>query len=328
MENCTNSTNCSEPFISDDLAGPVFGAFLCVMNVLLLFTMGLLSFTIAALCLSHTVCRILRILLINLLAAGFFKALFQLVFAFTALILNFSSIPSPPLQLCRFILWGFCVGSIARMYSLVGFSFIVLLIVQYSKREIKTVYIALLLASIWIISLLLNVQILIPPIYAVQYYDDVACFPRVLDADIIKPARYTFTGIWVALGGITPLVVSIMIPIMIINYVKRNTFTKDGSSYNKGMAKFSLFLVAGNLVNIVGQAVVAFSVYISEPSGVYLTYLVGLVSLIPTPIMILIFMKPARSKIKKLFCCGQQEISHLPVCSCMVKLCHDRKRCI
>ena len=30
-----------------------------------------------------------------------------------------------------------------------------------------------------------------------------------------------------------------------------------GSSYNKGIAKFALFLVAGNLINLVGQAVVA-----------------------------------------------------------------------
>ena len=96
--------------------------------------------------------------------------------------------------------------------------------------------------------------ILVPPIFAVQYYDNVACFPkhvRMLTSSI--EVRYVFTAIWVIFGGLTPLTISIVIPIVVLCYVKRNTIA-EGSSYNKGMAKFTLFLVAGNLMNLVGQA--------------------------------------------------------------------------
>ena len=119
-----------------------------------------------------------------------------------------------------------------------------------------------------------------------------ACFPRTLDANIIVQIRYVFIAIWVIFGGLTPLTISIVVPIVVLYYVRHNTIVAE-STYNKGIAKFTLFLVAGNLINLVGQAVVAFIVYVSEPSGVYLSYSAGLISLIPTPIMILIFVKPS-----------------------------------
>ena len=88
-----------------------------------------------------------------------------------------------------------------------------------------------------------------------------ACFPRTLDTDIIKDACYVFTATWVIFGGLTPLTISIVVPIVVLCYVRCSTIT-EGSSYNKGIAKFTLFLVAGNLMNIIGQAVVALIVYV------------------------------------------------------------------
>ena len=119
-----------------------------------------------------------------------------------------------------------------------------------------------------------------------------ACFPRTLDANIIVQIRYVFIAIWVIFGGLTPLTISIVVPIVVLYYVRHNTIVAE-SIYNKGIAKFTLFLIAGNLINLVGQAVVAFIVYVPEPSGVYLSYSAGLISLISTPIMILIFVKPS-----------------------------------
>jgi hypothetical protein len=303
MENCTNSTNCSEPVISHDLAGPVFGAFLCVMIVLLILTTISFPFTIAALCLSHTVCKILRIFLINLLAAGLFTALFQLVFGFTALILNFSSVSSPPLQLCRFISWGFGVGSVARMYSLMAFAVSVLLVVRFKRKDIVTVYIVTAILFIWTIPVLLNTHVLIPQVFAVHYYSGVVCFPQTKNAAIIFKARYTFTALWVMGGGVAPFTVSIIVPISVLCYVKHHTLTGEHSSFSKGIARFSLFLVVGNVFNIVGQMVVTLTAYIPGPPGVYVSYLAGAFSLFPTSAMILIFLKPVRMTLKDIVCC-------------------------
>ena len=294
MENCTN---CS---VNDpNLAGPGFGAFL-VLILLVVITAIVLDVTIiTALCVAHSVSKLMRIFLINLLVAGVIVALIGIGFILPGLVLNFTSLPPPDLGFCRFLVCGYSVGAISRLYSLAGFSIVVLLIVRYNKKEMKTFYIVLLLAPIWFVSVLLSTRILIPPIYAVQYYDGVACFPS--NAIIIEGVRYAFTAIWVIFGGLTPLTISIVVPIVVLCYVRRNTITEE-SSYNKGIAKFALFLVAGNLINLVGQAVVALIVYVSEPPGVYLSYSAGMLSLIPTPVMILIFLKPVRAQVTKVIC--------------------------
>ena len=297
MENCTN---CS---VNDpDLAGPGFGAFLIIM-LLVAITVIVLNVTIiTALCVAHSVAHLVRIFLINLLVAGMTVALIYILFIPSALVLNFTSLPPPDLGFCRFLAWGYSAGAAARLYCLAGFSIVVMLIVRYNKKELKTIYIVIFLILIWSVPILLNTEILVPPIYAVQYFDNVACFPKMLDADIIQEVRYVFTAIWVIFGGLIPLTISIVVPIVVLCYVRRNTIT-EGSSYNKGIVRFILFLVAGNLVNIIGQAVVILIVYVSEPSGLYLSYSAGLISLIPTPIMILIFLKPVRAQVTKVICC-------------------------
>ena len=296
MENCSNCS-ANDP----NLAGPGFGAFLILVLLVVIIAIVLNVTIITALCVAHSVSKLMRIFLINLLVAGVIVALIGIGFILFGLVLNFTSLPPPDLGFCRFLVWGYSAGSIARLYCLAGFAIVVLLIVRYNKKEMKTLHIVIFLVLIWCVSILLNNEILIPPIYAVQYFDNVACFPRTLDADIIIEARYVFTATWVIFGGLTPLTICIVVPIVVLCYVRRNTIA-EGSSYNKGIARFTLFLVAGNLMNIIGQAVVALIVYVSEPPGVYLSYLAGLISLIPTPIMILIFMKPVRAQVTKVIC--------------------------
>ena len=298
MENCTN---CSVN--GPNLAGPGFGAFL-IIGLFLAITAIVLNITIiTALCAAHSVAKLIRIFLINLLVAGVLTGLIQIALGLFGLILNFTSLPPPDLGFCTFLVWGYGMGVTARLYCLAGFSIVVLLIVRYNKKEMKPLYIVLFLALIWCVSILLNTHVLVPPLYPVQYYDGVACFPSPLDADISREVRFVFTATWVIFGGFAPLTISIVVPIVVLCHVRRNTLA--GSSYRKGMAKFALFLVAGNLINLVGQAVVALLVYVSEPPGVYLSYLAGLISLIPAPIMISIFLKPVRAEVPRVICCAR-----------------------
>ena len=292
MENCTN---CS---VNDpNKGGPGFGAVL-ILALLLFITAIVLNVTIiSALCVAYSVNKLMRIFLINLLVAGVLLALIGIGFILSGLVLNFTSLLQPKLGFCRFLLWGYGVGSISRLYCLAGFSIVVLLIVHYNKKELKTLHIVLFLALIWCVSILLNTHILVPPIYAVQYYDDVVCFP--LDADIIKEVRYVFLAIFVILGILIPLIISIVVPIVVLCYVRRNAIA-EGSSFNKGIAKFTLFLVAGNLINIVSHLLISYVVLFLHAS---LPYLVGAISLIPTPIMILIFVKPLRAQVTKVIRC-------------------------
>ena len=292
MENCTNSS-VNDP----DLAGPGFGAVL-IFALLLVITAIVLNVTIiSALWVAYSVNKLMRIFLINLLVAGVIVALIGIGLVLSGLVLNFTSLPPPDLGFCRFLLWGYGVGSVARLYSLAGFSIVVLLIIRYNKKEMKTLYIVLFLALIWCVSILLNTHVLVPPISAFRYYDDVACLSMTSDANIIKKVRYVFLAILVIFGGLTPLTISIVVPIVILCYVRHNTIA-EGSSYNKGIAKFALFLVAGNLIDILTHLSTSFVLL-----HAFVSYLIAAISLIPTPIMILIFLKPVRARMTKVICC-------------------------
>ena len=292
MENCTN---CSVN--GPNLAGPGFGAFLILVLLVAVTVILLNLIVITALCVAHSVTKLVRIFLINLLVAGALLALISIGFILSGLVLNFTSLPPPDLGFCRFLVWGYSVGSIARLYSLAGFSIVVLLIVRYNKKEMKTLHIVIFLAFIWCVTILLNTYVLVPSLYAVQYYDGVSCFPRTLDSDL-KEVGYVFSAILVIFGGLIPLTISIVVPIVVLCYVRRNTIA-EVFSYKRGIAKFALIVVAGNFINFIGQAVVALLVYISEPSGVYLSYSAGMISAIPTPIITLSILKPVCAKMTK-----------------------------
>ena len=292
MENCTN---CSVD--NPNLPAPGFSAFVIILLLLVVAAIVLDVTTITALCVAHSVIKLMRIFLINLLVPSVILSLIGGLYALYGLTLNFTSLP-PDLKFCRFLVWAYSVGAVARLYSLAGFSIVVLLIVRYNKKEMKVLYIVLFLALIWCVSNLLNVHYLVTPIFPVMYYNGVACLPA--DPGIIM--TYVSYTILVIFGGLTPLTISIVVPIVVLCYVRHNTMT-GGSSYNKGMAKFALFLVAGNFINFVGQAVAVLIVYDPQPSRLYLSYLIVAISLIPTPIMTLIFVEPVRTQVTKVICC-------------------------
>ena len=299
MENLTNSET---PVSDPGLSGPGFGSFMIVLIILLALTFVLNILTISALCYIKSVAKLVRVFLINLLVAGLVTALFEACIGLMTITLNFTSAPPPPLDFCRFVTWGFAVGSIARLYSLTAFSVIVLLIVKCRLKTMKNSRILVSLIVPWSVPLLLDIHILIPQIFGVKFYDNVACYPNNLDVNVIKEARYTFTAIWIVFGGLIPLTISIVVPIVVLCYVRRNTMT-EGSSYNKGIARFALFLVVGNFINIVGQGVVTLVAYSSKIPAIYLTYAFAVTSLVPTSIFIILFLKPVRSRLAAIVRC-------------------------
>ena len=309
MDNCTltGGKNCSatqdEPGSPDlQLGGDVFLAYSVIIAVMMTAVSVAYVLTITALCYVRSMPKTLQIFLINLLSAGLATAVIGTTYPLSTLTINWVGIQEPSLPLCRFMVWGYSGGAISRLFSVAAFSVAVFLVVRYSVKALKWVPVVLTLVLLWSGAILLNTHILVPPIYAVQYVDGLACFPRTVDANIIKPARYTFTAIWILLGGVTPVVISIVVPILVLCYIRRNRVTQS-NNYNKRIAKFALFLVSGNLINLFGQAVVAALVYSSDAPAVYLSYGIAMLSLLPAPILVVIFLKPVQEKMRgALFC--------------------------
>ena len=265
----------------------------------------LIGFNIFALLMATSVPRPVRFFLVNLLLAGLLVAAVEVFVGITSAVLVpvGAHHPAPP-YLCRVYLWLFASGVTARLWNLAAFALSVLAIVRFSKKTITPGLTAIIISTLWLVPLTMTLYVLLPYVYEVQFVHGVACFPD-NNRTIIIQARHTFLSIWIIFGGLTPVTVSIVVPIYCLCYIRKNIVT-EGTQYRKGMAKFSLFLMVGGAINILGQVLPGLLTYYSTATGVYLSYGSAAVSLLPTPIIILAYLKPVRDRLQALFTCGRK----------------------
>ena len=287
------------------LNSPGFMAYSILLAVITLVAGLMIGFTILALLKATSIPGPVRLFLINLLLAGLLVAVALMFMVVTsAVLINVSSNHPRPRYLCRVYLWAFGTGVVARLWSLAAFSLSIYAIVRFSKKTISVWSAAVILIILWLVPMAISLYILLPYMYEAQFLHGVACFPDNNSTAIIVPARYTFFTTGTIFGGIAPLTISIIVPIVCLCYLRKNTVTED-THYRKAMAKFSLFLVAGGSINIAGQMIPAVLALYSAAPGVYLSYGSIAVSLLPTPIIIMAFLKPVREQAKKIITCGQ-----------------------
>ena len=289
------------------LDSPGFMAYSILMTVIILVAGVMMGITVVALAMAQSIPRPLRLFLINLLLAGLFMALgvVFIVGTSTVLVVVGSEQPRPPRYLCRVYLWIFGVGAVARPWNLAAFSLSVLAIVRFEKKTITLCYAAVIITILWIVPIAINTFVLFPYAFEAQFVQGVACFADDSNTVYIQ-ARHTFTAIWVTAGGLIPMTVSIAVPIICLCYITKNTITEE-TQYRKGMAKFSLFLVLGGVINMAGQLIPGIVAYYAETPGVYVASGFGPVSLLPTPVIIIAYLKPVQEQVKKmtLFTCGK-----------------------
>ena len=286
------------------LNSPGFMAYSLLLAVVTIVASLVIGFTILALLMATSIPRPVRIFLINLLFAGLVVAVAMMFMVGSATVLINSSSNDPrPRYLCRVYLWAFGSGVVARLWNLAAFSLSILAIVRFGKKTISMWCAAVVILVLWLAPMVITLYTILPYIYEAQFVHGVACFPD-NNRTIIVQARYTFLATWTIFGGLTPLTVSIIVPIVCLCYVARHIVT-EGAQYRKGMAKFSLFLVVGGGINFAGQVIPGLVALNAAAPGVYLSYGCAVISLLPTPIIIMVFLKPVREEAKKILTCGQ-----------------------
>ena len=284
---------------------PGFLAYSILLTAIALVAGVVMGVIVVAIGRARSIPRSLQLFLINLLLAGLVMGLgvFFIVVTSAVLVVMGPEQPRPPRYLCRVCLWLFGVGSVARLWSLAAFSLSVLAIVRFGKKTISLLYAAVIITTLWIASIAICLYFMIPYVFEAQFVHGVACFPDSNNTVSIQ-ASYTFFVNWCLSGGLIPITVSIAVPIVCLCYIKKNTVTED-SQYRKAMAKFSLFLVLGGAINIAGQLIPGAITYYAETPGLYLSYGIATASLLPTPIIIIAYLKPVQEQLKKSVICGK-----------------------
>ena len=286
------------------LDSPGFMAYIILLTMIVLVAGVVMGITVVALAMAQSIPRTLRLFLINLLLAGLFMALGAVLLGGTSAVLVVvgSEQPRPPQYLCRVYLWMISVGAVARLWNLAAFSLSVLAIVRFGKKTITLRYAAVIITILWIVPIAICLFILLPNVFEAQFVNGVACFPANISDNIAL--QYTFFAFWITAGGLIPMTVSIAVPIICLCYIKKNIVTED-THYRKGMAKFSLFIVLGGAINIAGQLIPGVTSYYKEVPGVYLTYGICAASLLPSPVIIIAYLKPVQEQVKKIVACGK-----------------------
>ena len=282
----------------DKSAFEALGFLLVIMGGLSLF---LSVATLVALCAARAVAKGLRMYLLNILMSEILINASGILSGLIALVTVFSAAPAPPSLLCRFIIWLFNISELARCFSVVGFSLMVLIVVRYGHKNIKVKYIIASLCVVWGLSVLLTIQYQVPQVYAVGFFAGAVCFP-VRDDTIFLEARLFFTVLFLFVTTLLPLAVCIAVPIVVYRYTKKHSVT-GGIDYGKAVAKLCLILLTGTLMNSTVTIVIAVLAYFSSGSGtaaliIYLVYVIGVLSLYPSSILIIIFLKPVQDKMK------------------------------
>ena len=288
--------------------GPGFTAFIIAASIILaaIFLLdGLIAITLLS---STSVAIPVRVLLTNVLLASLIAIMISLCSLLYSVILALTGTKQPSLPFCRFVIWLLSVTLEVRLLGLVAFSVMVLKMVVSSMRNIGAKWLILSLIATWVLALLSGIDNLVPPIYGVQYVGGIACFPT--PGNPVLHLVYFLS--WIVIALFVPLAVCICIPLATLCYIKRHTIS-EGAQYKKAMAKFAAFLITGNVLNVLGQVVPAIVVLVlGDIIGVSLAYVISLLSFIPTPILIVLFLKPVRKQIHRLLCKSARRMKTVP----------------
>ena len=267
-----------------------------VINVLIL----------VALLLDRTTTSVVRVILCNIPIACLEVAAGILVFDFAGVVLVFSDeLPTNNHGICKAVLFLVGSGGAARLLFLAAFSITVYVIIRFnianllkSRKYIFWCFVGAVVV-LWIIAIL-------------------GTFSVTLDVVITTDCRFAEVGalvqlcIFAVVFGACVFLITTVFLILTIFYIRKNTITDRDAHFKKAMLKLSFFLLIGNIVNLIGQILpplIAIAVITTGISGslastvANVSYVLIDLSLVPSPILLIIYFKPVRLRLKSWFCC-------------------------
>ena len=252
-----------------------------------------------------------RLVLINILIACVFNGVAGVMIDIADAIISSNPSVQHALYFCHYFTWHLQTGGGCRTLSMATFAVVVYRIVRGGIRLIKTKWLVLELGTIWIIAGLFNMAVFSEAVLDVKLVKGFACSLGIHDHVI----AYVYTALYCLLFGLIPYIITIAIPVVSFCQIKRNSITEDTHN-QKALLKFCLFLLIGNTMNFIGQIVPIIVVVIAPKvdAGEVVLILEGTLlylSLLPTPLIIIIYFRAIRQKVVRLMKCKRKARSNL-----------------
>ena len=220
--------------------------------------------------------------------------------------------PSPPDFPCRLSYVALISGAAGRLLFMAAYAVTVYVLARYAGTNLRVARLRFWPAltafvAIWLFASIPNMVIFFPVFVEITFSAGDVCAARGTGAVTIV---HTFS--YIIVYGICCFVLSIVFPILTVQYIKKNSISENKQTL-KGMTKFAVFLLVGNSVNLIGVSLTILLATFAPLGEDYHTlllittfnYIEGfclLLSLIPTPIILLVFFKPIRQRFKKITC--------------------------
>ena len=250
----------------------------------------------------------LRLVLVNIITAGQVVIVGLIMFFIANVTISGCWCPElrPSDFACRLIMWVIASGGAARLMYMTTFAISVYILVRYSARKMKIQVAIVAVIGVWLAVLLPNAAIFSPAVVLINFHDNVACAAHGTGA-----AAFVYAFGYTSIYGLLGFAVSVVCAIATFWYIQHNI--SGDISLVKAMMKFAVFLILGNVINFIGQTTpllfAAFAPagkdwYTLEKAFNYVEGVFILLSLLPTPVLILIYFKPVRQRIKHILCCS------------------------
>lgn len=250
----------------------------------------------------------IRIVLTNILAASLATITGGVMQFLNRAILSSATNLMPSDAACRVYYWIITAGGTARLSFMATFAVVVFAIIKWSTTTVRPSFLLLSVTAIWMFVFIFNAQLFFSQIVVNNFLYNSGCVPHFAQYGSVYVVSFVIIFVLV------PVTLTVLLPCSAIFFIRsrNDTGTMEGRPLlSKAMVKFTLFLLVGNTLGILGQGMPVLLATITRVNGnefddsidMAINYTNGILltlSFIPTPILILVCFKPVREQFRKL----------------------------
>ena len=244
----------------------------------------------------------IRLVLSNVTLGYIIVAIGGIIVDLTAVITSARPTLNTNEGLCRFILWTILTGGAGRLSYMAVFAVIVYTMVRFRKAVLNVYSLLISCILIWIVAAAISSALYSPRVLKVIVFEGATFL-----SDTSGFESYIFVAIYFLIYCISVYIITITAPIMATCYIRGKIITEDGE-IKKALVRYTFFLLIGNTISVIGQVIPILIATFSESNKsktldniiVKLEGALVYVSLLPSPVLIMLYFPAIRQRIKRI----------------------------